>query len=288
MRSDSSFLCRFLDGCRAPPPETTGRVRRCLISAACRGSPIAMNEASSRGALLAFVRVWRQTKGDTKMTRLLASILLAAALLGGGATYADPPRLSITILSSKPRYVSGGDVVVRVDVARGTSASDVQVFLNNADVTRVFLPDDAGHALIGLVSGLRDGQNMLTASVRRHPSQSARLAIRNFPPYGPLFAGPHQTPWICETEASGLGPSLDEHCTVPTIYEWFYRSTNGTFQPLPDPNPPYPDDLAQTITIDALTVNYILRVESGPLHQSIYRISIIDDPTNPIHDPWSR
>src|SRR5260370_33665033 len=54
MRSDSSFLCRFLDGCRAPPPKTTGREQRSLISAACRGSHIAMNEASSRGALLAF------------------------------------------------------------------------------------------------------------------------------------------------------------------------------------------------------------------------------------------
>src|SRR5258708_18681079 len=227
-----------------------------------------MNEASSREALLAFVRVWRQTKGDTKMTRLLASILLAAVLLGGAATYADPPRLSISSLSTKSRYVSGGDVVVRVDIPRGISTSDVQVFLNNADVTRVFLPDDAGHALIGLVSGLRDGQNMLTASVRRHPSQRARLAIRNFPIYGPIFAGPHQTPWICETEASGLGPSLDEHRTVPTIYEWFYRSTNGTFRPLPDPNPPYPDDLAQTTTIDGVTGNYIVRVDAGPLDTS--------------------
>src|SRR5216683_977008 len=244
-----------------------------------------------------FVRVWRQTKGDTKMTRLLsqrprcsgfASILVAAALLGGAATYADPNRLSITSLSTKPRHVSGGDVLVRVDIPRGISTSDVQVSLNNTDVTRVFLPDDASHALIGLVSGLRHGQNMLTASVRRHPSHRARLAIQNFPIYGPIFAGPHQTPWICETEASGLGPSLDEHCTVPTIYEWFYRSTNGTFRPLPDPNPPYPDDLAQTTTIDGVTVNYIVRVESGTIDQSIYRISIIDDPTNPIHDPWSR
>src|SRR5260370_12601551 len=243
-----------------------------------------------------FVRVWRQTKGDTKMTRLLsqrprcsgfASILVAAALLGGAATYADRNRLSITSLSTKPRYVSGGDVLVRVDIPRGISTSDVQVSLNNTDVTRVFLPDDARHALIGLVSGLRHGQNMLTASVRRHPSQSARLAIRNLPAYGPGFAGPHQTPWICATEASGLGPSLDEHCTVPTIYEWFYRSTNGTFQPLPDPNPPYPDDLAQTTTIDGVTVNYIVRVESVTIDQSIYRISIIDDPTNPIHAPRS-
>lgn len=227
------------------------------------------------------------------MTRLLwqglrCAILLAAALFGADS-YADPPnRLSISTLSGKARYVSGGDVVVRVDIPRGISIPDVRVSLNGADVTGAFLPDDSGHALTGLVSGLRNGQNTLAASTRHHSSPQARLAIRNFPSHGPLFAGPHQTPWICETEASGLGPSLDEHCTVPTIYEWFYRSTNGTFRPLPDQHPPYPDDLAQTTTIDGVTVNYIVRVESGTIDQSIYRISIIDDPTNPIHDPWSR
>src|SRR5712692_11601281 len=92
------------------------------------------------------------------MTRLLsqrprcsgfASILVAAALFGFAATYADPNWLSITSLSTTPRYVSGGDVLVRVDIPRGISISDVQVSLNNTDVTRVFLPDDARHALIG-------------------------------------------------------------------------------------------------------------------------------------------
>ena len=39
-----------------------------------------------------------------------------------------------------------------------------------------------------------------------------------------------------------------------------------------------------------LTVNgrdYIVRVESGTINESIYRIAILDDPTNPIRDPWS-
>jgi len=30
-----------------------------------------------------------------------------------------------------------------------------------------------------------------------------------------------------------------------------------------------------------------VRVESGTLNESIYRIAIIDDPTNPIRNPWS-
>jgi hypothetical protein len=38
---------------------------------------------------------------------------------------------------------------------------------------------------------------------------------------------------------------------------------------------------------DGKTVNYIVRVESGTINESIYRIAIIDDPANPITNPWS-
>ena len=74
---------------------------------------------------------------------------------------------------------------------------------------------------------------------------------------------------------------------VPTGYDWFYRTTGGTFQPLTSLSPPFPSDLAQTITIDGQTVNYIVRVESGTINESIYRIAILDDPTAPISNPWS-
>jgi len=213
------------------------------------------------------------------------------ALLYTSTGYAEPPEenhLIITTLSTAPDRVSGGDVLVRVDVPANARLSDVTVALNGMDVTGVFLPDGTNHALVGFVAGLRDGDNVLTAATRRtKPSRHARLEVRNFPIYGPIFAGPHQTPWICETVASGLGPSLDEHCTVPTRYDWFYRSTAGTFKPLPNLTPPFPTDLAQTTTIDGHVVDYIVRVESGTIDQSIYRIAIIDDPTNPIAHPWS-
>jgi hypothetical protein len=164
----------------------------------------------------------------------------------------------------------------------------VQVALNGRDVTGVFLPDGTSDALIGLVTALNDGDNVVTATTKKtKPSLTTRLEIRNFPIYGPIFAGPHQVPWICETETSGLGPALDEHCTVPVRYDWFYGTADGTFNPLPRLTPPFPADLVQTTTIDGHTVNYIVRVESGTIDQSIYRIAILDGPTNPIRDPWS-
>jgi hypothetical protein len=203
---------------------------------------------------------------------------------------ATPPadnHLVIRTLSTDAASVSGGDVLVRIEIPSNASPSDVAVALNGSDVTATFLPA-SGNALVGLVSGLQSGTNVLVATTRNtKPSLNAQLEIQNFPIYGPVFAGPHQDPWICETATSGLGAPLDEHCTVPVRYDWFYRASNKTFKSLPSLTPPFPADLVQTTTIDGKTVNYIIRVESGTIDQSIYRIAIIDDPTNPIRNPWS-
>lgn len=219
-------------------------------------------------------------------THVAAWLLVSLAL----AAQAAPPannHLVITTLSTDAASVSGDDVLVKIDVPSTTSPSDIEVALNGAPVTSTFMPA-SGNALVGLVSGLQPGANVLVATTKNtQPSLSARLEIENFPSYGPVFAGPHQVPWICETATSGLGAPLDEHCTVPVRYDWFYRASNNTFKPLPSLTPPFPADLVQTTTIDGLTVNYIVRVESGTIDQSIYRIAIIDDPTNPIRNPWS-
>jgi hypothetical protein len=223
-----------------------------------------------------------------KPRRFLSASVLIGLLAAAVSVHAAPADLVLSTLSTAPDRVSGGDVLVGVDVPAGVPLSDVAVTLNDIDVTAVFAPAATGHGLVGLVTGLSDGDNQLRAATQQaNPSLKARLDIRNFPSYGPIFSGPRQVPWICETVASGLGPSLDEHCTVPTRYDWFYRTTAGTFQPLASLAPPFPTDLAQTTTIDGRTVNYIVRVESGTINQSIYRIAILDDPTAPISNPWS-
>ena len=226
-----------------------------------------------------------------KFLRALSASVVTLGLIAATPAHAGPPAekdLVITTLSSAPNRASGGDVLVRIEVPRTVSQSDVQVALNGTDVTGVFLPDGTSDALIGLVTALNGGDNVVTATTKKtKPSLKARLEIRNFPIYGPILAGPHQVPWICETETSGLGPALDEHCTVPVRYDWFYGTAAGKFNPLPRLTPPFPADLVRTTTIDGHTVNYIVRVESGTIDQSIYRIAILDDPTNPIRDPWS-
>jgi hypothetical protein len=195
----------------------------------------------------------------------------------------------ITTLSGRPDTVSGGDAVIEVRVPRYVRASDVVVRLNGRDVTAQLAANAAGDRLSGLLTGLREGKNLVTVSGRHHHRNQHfdQLEITNHPGHGGIFA-PHQRPWICETEASGLGaPPAASPCVAPTKYEWFYRTSAGTFAPLPSLTGSLPADLAQTTTTDGHTVNYIVRVESGVINESIYRIAILDDPANPIANPWS-
>ena len=50
-------------------------------------------------------------------------------------------------------------------------------------------------------------------------------AVTNHPIAGPVMGGPHQTPFICETQVFGFGQPLDAECSVVTRVEYFYRST---------------------------------------------------------------
>jgi hypothetical protein len=227
-----------------------------------------------------------------------ASTSLGFILACSAATFFSPSRVlaaaedrgEIATLSSRPDTVSGGDVVVEVRVPQGIRLRDIVVELNGVKVKEAFVLDRQARRLTGLVSELALGMNTLTAGVKSRPDRRpfATLEIINYPGAGPVFSGPRQQPWICETIASGLGdPPVAGPCVVPPRYDWFYRTSAGTFQPLANLSLPFPEDLITTTTIDGVTVPYIVRVESGTINESVYRIAIIDDPTNPIHDPWS-
>jgi hypothetical protein len=216
------------------------------------------------------------------------ALALAAAAFGGPAQARDDSRdFEIRTLSSRPNTVSGGDVVVEVRLPRYARRGDVLVRLNGRDVSAQLGADSSGRTLTGLVTGLQLGKNRLTVSARHHHHNQhyESLEIVNYPIHGEIFA-PHQRPWVCESAASGLGaPPASGPCVVATRYEWFYRDTSGALLPLS--GTAIPADVAQTTTIDGRTVNYIVRVESGTINESIYRIAILDDPTDPISNPWS-
>ena len=213
-----------------------------------------------------------------------------AALLGLATTPAAfaNDHFRISTLSTKPELVSGGDVLVRIDVPRKVSLQSVRVELNEKDITSVFHVDTVKRTLTGLVSGLKLGRNELEATTNRQGDDGAEhLVVVNHPITGPIFSGPHQTPFICETEVFGLGAALDEDCSAPTKIEYLYFNTANTFRTF-DPSAPRPGDLARATTIDGNTVDFIVRVETGTINRAVYQIAFLHQPGTPLPNAWTK
>jgi hypothetical protein len=122
------------------------------------------------------------------MRALLCAVLLLLVGAPGSA------EAKITALSTRPDMVTGGDVLVSVP---------------EHAVVRVNGTVEPGHGRTRLLDGLRLGSNTITTG-------NAELTVINHPITGPVFSGPHEQPFVCETEAAGLGPPLDDDCSVAT------------------------------------------------------------------------
>lgn len=207
-------------------------------------------------------------------------ILLLAALLTAACASPSPDpqsHLEVAVLSSPgPDLVSGGDALVEVRGATGP----VELLVNGRVVTTLRYDTSRG-SLAGLVSGFDLGPNEIVA---RTDESSARLIVVNHSSDGPILSGPHITPYECKTVQAGLGPAIDAACNAETRIERFYRSTDGKFKPLAAG--PLPADLASTTTIDGTKAPYIVRVESGTLNRTIYRIAVLDSPEEAPPTTW--
>src|SRR5918994_2192126 len=126
---------------------------------------------------------------------------------GGGNSF------EITVLSSRPDQVSGGDALVEVSVPRSVRVDDVTI------------------TVVGLVDGLDEGDNTLTAAAAgKGPGrpEDERLTLTNHPIGGPIFSGPQQQPFVCTTARGRLDgrPILDQplvdnqdHVGIPVAAE---------------------------------------------------------------------
>ena len=255
------------------------------------------------------------------MRRTMLALSVAAMVVVMGRPLAaqttGSASLEVRTVSTRPDTVSGGEVLVQIVLPRNVAADRVAVTLNGRDVRAAFRPGLQPQTLAGLVVGLNDGSNQLEASA---PGQRrAQVTVINHPITGPVIAGPHQTPFVCETEAFGLGPALDSNCTAKTRVDYFYRvrtaatpqlespaansaaalaavdaaaprpgggAAPNPFKPL-DQNAPRPADLAQTTTSDGRTVPYIVRREMGTINRAVYVIAFLHEPGTPLPDPWT-
>jgi uncharacterized tannase-like protein DUF6351 len=200
---------------------------------------------------------------------------LLSMLFGVGAAWAATP-VSIQVLSNRADLISAGDALVAVDLPAGTDPAKVRVNVGARDVTSAFAMRPNGR-FEGLVNGLADGANVLTATL---PNRSqGRITISNHPNGGPVLSGPQVNPWVCQAGAQ------DAQCNQPPTYTYQYKSAiTGQFQTY-DPAGP-PSDLATTTTDQGNTVPFVIRTETGYQDRDQYKIAVLYDPSQP-WAPWS-
>ncbi|WP_298232866.1 DUF6351 family protein [uncultured Azohydromonas sp.] len=217
--------------------------------------------------------------------------LIAAAVLtacGGSDDDGGGREIALSVESSpSPQWVSGGDALVKVtgDVPAGAS---VRLSVNGTPANATFAADPVDGKPVALVTGLADGGNELVAELveagATSPSGRATLQLTNSPRNGPLFSGPYETPFVCQTDtfrifADGpfLGVPLDANCSVTTRVDYVYRNNAGSFMALPSTSA-VPADAASTTTSDGRTVPYIVRLETGTVNRAIYQTAVLHNP----------
>jgi hypothetical protein len=208
--------------------------------------------------------------------RLTTSLAFACgALVASQASAA----VTVQVLSSMPQLVTGGDALVRISGATAAPA----VTVGGADVSAAFRADTGGN-YIGLVTGLKDGDNALAVKAG---ADTAALTLTNYPINGTLFAGPQQSPYLCENEAFELAPAKDASCAAPTIVKYFYRDKANNWKPF-DAAGARPADIGTT-KVDGKDVPVIVRQERGVINRAAYIINVLHDPAaGPAPTPLSR
>jgi hypothetical protein len=222
------------------------------------------------------------------------------------------------MLSNRADMISGGDALVEIVLPPGATAGTLHVTVGPpgkpemaTDMSDRFAARADGR-LIGLINGLAEGANVLSADLGT--GHGVFLKITNHTIGGPIFSGPHVTPFVCATpdglpgadglpaRFSGLSgtASTDGLCNIATESRLFYR-TSGACNPLVNPDPvPFPTppapppagacfkrydpasppaDLATTTTDAGVKMPYIVRVERGTVDRGIYDIAVLFDPT---------
>lgn len=226
---------------------------------------------------------------DSRRSRGWRAWWVACWLLVWPAFVAAATAVELDVLSSRADSVTGGDALLRVRLPEGSDTSRVRVAVNGRDTGAAFAADPAAHTLTGLVEGLVLGRNVVTVRGARGTGAPAAFVLVNHPAQGPVFSGPRQEPFVCETQnfqlpagLGTLGPSSPPDCAIARRVDYLYRTTGGALAAWPAGTSAYPGDLAWTTTTQGRDAPYIVRLETGTVDRAVYQIALLHDP---IADP---
>lgn len=210
----------------------------------------------------------------------------------GGSGGASASTVQVRSLSSPEKMTSGSDTLIQLTGADGSAISGVKVSLNKVDVTSRFQKAAVGNALLGLLTGLVQGEN--TIEVRSASNESSvlgSLKLTAYPIQGPILYAPQEGSFHCQTDTFSVypggptlttGPNTDVNCAAETRIDWVYhdktKAGTAVWQKYDAANPPAA--IEQTTLLDGTTAPYIVRLETGVINRGIYQVAVLGDPVN--------
>ena len=102
--------------------------------------------------------------------------------------------LEIRTVGNRADLISDGDALVELLVPERAALPSLKVSLNGQDISSTFAPASDGR-LLGLVTGLTNGDNLLAAQLGG--GKKAQLTITNSPRSGPVLSGAQVRPVYC-------------------------------------------------------------------------------------------
>src|SRR5438876_10697344 len=264
-------------------------------------------------------------------TKVLRHLLLPVAIVAWSVTsfaVAADDNHDIVVLSNRADLISGGDALVElvvppgiIEALRNGGNVKIQASLDGVPVPKDTFALRQDGRVLGVVQGLKLGENVLTAQV---PGKAMQIVITNHPISGPVFSGGAQLqPWICATSASKSvtvgaprDPSLsgttatrvsglstdpvDAQCNTPTDFFYYYQPVSkvgtGCTLTITGANPcfvaydpahrPVDADIANFTNDRGDTVKSMLRLEKGTINRVIYQVLAYFDPAQP-WAPWA-
>ncbi|MFC1414142.1 DUF6351 family protein [Streptacidiphilus sp. N1-12] len=160
----------------------------------------------------------RHRPGARTTAALLAAVAAAATLTlsapHASAAARGAAALSVTTPANPhPQLISGNETLIKV-AGRTADLRRARITENGRDITSAFARQPDG-SLLGLATALRPGTGIVTATAGRRLSASVRIKDHSI--NGPVFSGPQQEPYYCETTAFGLAAAARPTCSAPTV-----------------------------------------------------------------------
>lgn len=202
---------------------------------------------------------------------ILVVSLAAGALALGSAAGAATRKLRLEAASTQAKYVTGGDLLIKVRNATSTPKFSV----GGHALTAKALGTDAW-----VVDELPAGASRITA---KSGDQTATLAVVNHPTSSPVFSGPH-LPLLCTTPTVSARAEKDATCAAPATIEYQYRTNAGKFISLGPPKPVGSSSAAvltgdvATVTVKGQSIPYVIGIERGVINRAPYSFAVISKP----------